>query len=131
MTRPNGSGQSMGKSRPPRVGKELEGLQLVEFTDELDQRVIQEPTNLALEIRPVRMIDLSGDHEGQLELLRNRDGEIRTLLGRHAAEERQVASAAPVRVEWHHFERQSVVYRRLPIQVEVSDRSTLGVADRH
>ncbi len=64
---------------------------VADLTDELDQRIVQQVLDLVVEIGPVGGVDLRGDLQLLAQALGDGDGAVRPLLGRDAAQERQIA----------------------------------------
>jgi hypothetical protein len=88
ITSPNGSGQSIGNSSaaaPP----------IADLADVLDQRMVQQRLDHLVEIPRVGEIDLGGHLQRHAQALGDLDRLVGPLLGRHAAEEGEVALARP------------------------------------
>ena len=61
ITRPNGSGQSIGNSSAVGIAEELGLLVVADLADELDQRIVEQRLDHLVEIGPVGGVDLGGD----------------------------------------------------------------------
>ncbi len=65
MTRPKGSGQSIGKSKRARLAEKFALLALIDLADEFDQRMIEHRFDHGLEIFEVDIVDFRGDAQFQ------------------------------------------------------------------
>ena len=94
ITRPKGSGQSIGNSSAVGAAEEGGLLRVADLADELDQRIVQQRLDLLAEIVRVGGVDLGGDLQRHAEALGDGDRPVGPLLRRDAAEEGEIALAA-------------------------------------
>ena len=95
MTRPKGSGQSIGNSSAGASAEEVVLLGLVDLADELDERARRAAAGSAsLEVVDVRRVDLGRDPQRHAGPAGDLDGPVEPLLRRDAAEEGEVAAGA-------------------------------------
>ena len=78
------------------MAEELALLVRADFADEVDVVLLEQRLDLALEVLAIGVVDLRGDAR-QAGAARDLDGAIGALLGRHPAEEREVALGLQVR----------------------------------
>ena len=127
MTRPKGSGQSIGKSSARGAAEEGRLVALADLADVVDQRVgPDQGLDLRLPVGEVGVVDLGGDPERHAGAPGDLDGAVGPLLGRDAAEEGEIA-AGGARAETVEFARQAVVDGAHP--VDRRHRRALGVGD--
>ena len=115
MTRPKGSGQSIGNSRAAAPARERLLLRLVHLADELDRPAVDVGLKLLLEVGCLAARNLSGDAQVYSGGARDADGVLGALFRGEATEERQIGSSIERRakvVRW-----QSVRDRGCPIRL--------------
>ena len=79
-TSPNGSGQFDREEQGPRLAEKLGFPELVDLSDELDSRLIEERNDALMEIGFVHLVDLGGNLERKTEPVRNLDRAIGSLF---------------------------------------------------
>ena len=94
ITRPNGSGQSIGNSRAAALPRKADFSRVADLAHELDQRVVEQRLDLLVEVGAVGGVDLGRDLQPHARALGDRDRPVRPLLRRDAAEEGEVGVTA-------------------------------------
>ena len=94
ITRPKGSGQSIGKEKCAGAAEKLSFLTLVDLADELDARLAEQRLDDVVEIDEVGLVDLGRDFQRNAGLVRDHDGAVETLLRADAADESKIAAIA-------------------------------------
>ena len=92
ITRPKGSGQSIGNSSASAPPRNADFCAVADLADELDQRIVQQRLDLFVEIGGVGRVDLGGDLQRHAQPLGDGDGPVGALLRRDAAQEGQIAA---------------------------------------
>jgi hypothetical protein len=93
MTMPNGSGQSNGKQEGSRVAQESALRALVDLSDELDARLVQQRCNLAPEVGLVDTVHLGRDLERQADGAGDCNRPVDALLRRYGPAPRSRSTA--------------------------------------
>src|SRR6476660_742742 len=90
MTRPNGSGQSMGKKKSRGLAQEPSFLAVVDLANEFDTGGVQKRCDAFPEIGLVGAIDFRGNFERHAGRAGDFNGTIDAFLRRDAAEEGEI-----------------------------------------
>ena len=90
ITRPNGSGQSIGTSSATRAAQELGFVLVVDLADIFDIGRLDHRLDLLVVIILVGAVDLGGDLERHAAMLGDADGAIDALFRRDAAEKGEI-----------------------------------------
>ena len=90
MTRPNGSGQSMGTSKTVAPLKNSDFCAVVDFADKFDVCRLHHRLDLFLVILAIRVVDLGGDFQRHAAMLGDANGAVHTLFRSYAAKEAEI-----------------------------------------
>jgi len=121
-----GLGPENGEEQATGIAEEFGLADLVDFSDELDAWMVEPRLYLLLEVLAIHPIHLGGENQADARAARGIDRNVRPLLGRDAAEEDEVVTAAGARIV--AIERQAVMHGRQP--VHLAEGWPLCVADR-
>ena len=90
ITRPNGSGQSIGNSSAWALPRNADFSRVADLAHELDQGIVEQRLDDLAEVGRVRGVDLGRDLQRQARALGDGDRPVRALLRRDPAEEGQI-----------------------------------------
>src|SRR6266404_2084059 len=94
--RPNGSGQSIGKSSHC-IAKESPLVAVANLADVLDQRILEQRLDPGLVIRTIDFVDLCRHRQRQSGVVCDLDGPIRSFLWADSANKRKIAPITTAR----------------------------------